>query len=319
MSVEIRSVENKAELEKVFDLLHKTNPNVPRKFFSDRVLNEPNFDLWQTRIAVQNDKIIATIQIFEKKMWLKGKQVPFGGLGNLAVSPSSINNFNSDELIQDTLDLLDEFGYPLSVVFTNNNDFYAKFGFVVMPSYEYSFEKFAAYDATGVRPFDRYKDLERVMEIYYEFNHIRNGSVCRTPDDWEAQTKYNADDPKAFWVFERDGELNGYVRGKLHEGILEILEFGAHKSYAAYFRKILTVIFEELNFYTAKISLRREEPFFNASYIPARHKQDMRMMWAVLNEAKLADSLNIQEPGGAKNFIKQLRDFQTTFWHTDMF
>lgn len=122
------------------------------------------------------------------------------------------------------------------------------------------------YDTTGVRPFDREKDLGRVMDIHKVFNSIRNGPVCRSSADCEAHTEYSADGPKAFWVFERDGELNGYIRGRVNHGILEILECGAHKSYAAYFRRILTVVFEEMNFYTAKISLRREEPFFNASF-----------------------------------------------------
>jgi predicted acetyltransferase len=319
MSISIRSVENEAELEKVFDLLHQANPNTPRDYFSARVRSEPNFELWHTRVALENEKIVAAIQVFDKKMWLNGKAVQFGGLGHLALAPGHESKFIPAELIQDTLDLLKEFGFPLSVVFTNDNKLYSNFGFVVMPFLEYSFEKFAAYDTAGVRPFDREKDLERVMEIYNEFNRVRNGPICRTPADWEAQKKYNADDPKAFWVFEREGELNGYVRAKINSGVLEILEFGAYKSYAAYFRRILTVMFDKLDFYMAKISLQREEPFFNASYIPARHAQDTRMMWAVLNEDKLADILAIREPEGTNNFMKQLRDFQITFWRTDVF
>ena len=319
MSVTIRSIEDETELEKVFDLLHQVNPTIPREYYSARVRSEPNYNFWQTRIALENNKAIATVQIFDKKMWLDGREVHFGGLGHLAVSLDYKSNFNHDGLLKDTLDMLIEFGYPLSVVFSTDNNFYSNFGFEVMPLYEYSFEKFAAYDTTGVRPFDREKDLERVMDIHKVFNSAKNGPVCRTSADWEAQTKYSADDLKAFWVFERDGEVNGYIRGRVNSGILEILEFGAHKSYAAYFRRILTVVFEELNFYTAKIRLRREEPFFNASYIPARHAQDLRMMWAVLNEGKLAKILNIQDSDGVKNFIKNLRDFQTTFWHTDEF
>jgi predicted acetyltransferase len=319
MSVTIRSVENETELEKVFDLLHQANPSTPREYFSARVQSEPNFELWQTRIAADDDKVVATIQIFDKKMWLNGRAVRFGGLGHLAVSPDYKSAFELAELLQDTLDMLKEFGYVLSVVFTEDNDFYLKFGFAVMPSFEYAFEKFAAYDTTGIRPFDRAKDFERVMEIHEEFNSLRNGPVCRTQADWEAQTKYHADDPEAFCVLEREGDLSAYIRGKLNRGIFEILEFGAHKSYAAYFRRILTVIFEKLNFYSAKISLRRDEPFFNASYIPAKHKQDSRMMWAVLNQQKLAENLGFQAPDEVEKFMKDLRDFQTTFWRTDVF
>jgi hypothetical protein len=78
------------------------------------------------------------------------------------------------------------------------------------------------------------------------------------------------------------------------------------------------IVFNEHDFYTAKISLRREEPFFNASYVPARQKHDTRLMWSVLNESKLADMLGI-EPSGVQTFIKQLRDFQITFWFADAF
>ncbi|MFQ6112456.1 MAG: GNAT family N-acetyltransferase [bacterium] len=318
MTLNIRSVENETELEKVFDLLHEVNPDTPRDYFSSIVRGQPNFERWHTRIASEHDKVVATIQVFDKKMWLNRKEVRFGGLGHLAVSPGYESKVNPAEITEDTLDLLQEFGYPLSVVFTNDNEFYSNLGFVAMPLLEYSFDQLAAYDTTGVRPFDGEKDLECVMEIYNEFNSGRNGPVCRTLADWQAQSQYNADDPKAFWVFEQDGRVYGYVRGRIREGVLEILEFGASKSYAAYFRRILTAMFDELDFHTAKITLRRDEPFFNASYISAHYTQDTRMMWSVLNEEKLADILG-SEPDGVNNFMKQLRDFQTTFWRTDVF
>lgn len=320
MNTNIRSVENQAELERVFDLVDRASPEMSRDQISTRVLNQPNFEFWQTRIALDDrDEIVASVQVYDKNIWLNGREVKVAGLGNLSVAPEVQDKFDKAELIKDTMDLLREFNYPLSMVFSSEGEFYTQLGYFVMPAIEFSFEKFEAFDTHGVRRFEQEKDLERVMEIYRSFNSQRNGPVVRTKADWERQLESGVDDAEAFWVFERDGELNAYIRAKLDRGLLDILEFGGWKSYAAYFRRIMNIMFEELNFYTAKICLRREEPFFNAAYIPARQKQDTRMKWAVLDEKKLAEILEISELGGVDAFLKQLRDFQITFWYTDAF
>jgi predicted acetyltransferase len=315
MGVTIRSVANPAELEKVFELLETNHPDISKEKFAAQIQHESKYESWQTRVAEENGQIVAALQIFDRQMWLKGKPVPFAGLGNLAVHPEYRNHFNSAELIKDTLDLLSEFDYPLSVVLSRDNSFYERFGFVTMPLIEFSFEKFEVSDVVGVRPFDRAKDLERVMAMHTEFNKDRSGPVCRTAANWEAQLNRQNE---VFYVIEREGAVNGYLRGEIKNGVLEILEFCGVKSYAALFRRIMYIVFNEHDFYTAKISLRREEPFFNASYVPARQKHDTRLMWSVLNESKLADMLGI-EPSGVQTFIKQLRDFQITFWFADAF
>ena len=64
---------------------------------------------------------------------------------------------------------------------------------------------------------------------------------------------------------------------------------------------------------SVEISIRREEPFFNASYIPARP------MFAVLDEEKLANAIGMRDGKSASDFLKQLRDHQITFWRTDAF
>ncbi len=318
MSVTIRSVENPAELEKVFELLETNHPDISKERFAARMQHESRYEFWQTRVAEENGQFVAVLQVFDRKMWLKGKPVPFAGLGHFAVHPEHKSHFNSAELIKDTLNLLSEFDYPLSVVLSRDNSFYERFGFVPMPLIEFSFEKFEVSDVSGVRPFDRAKDFERVMEMHSEFNKDRNGPLCRVPADWEAQLNYRNDSSQVFYVIERDGAVNGYLRGAIKNRVLEILEFCGVKSYAALFRRIMYIVFNEQDFYTAKISLRREEPFFNASYVPARQKQDTRLMWSVLNEAKLADTLGI-ETSAVQSFIKQLRDFQITFWFADAF
>lgn len=320
MSIQVRSVKDESELEKVFDLLHQTNPYVPRAYFAQRIKHEPKYKLWQTRVAVnEKEELYGTIQIFDKKMWFAGKEVQVGGLGHLATLPDAEPS-TATQLIEDSLDMLREFGFPMSVV-TSGMDFklFQQFGFMVMPMIEYSFEQFEAFDTSGVRPFDRNKDLDRVIAIHQEFNRDRIGPIARTPEDWESQFNYPVVDPNAFWVFERDGELNGYVRGKIRQGVLEILEFGAWKSYAAYFRRIMRVMFEELDFYTARISLRRDEPFFNACYIPARQKQDTRIMWCVLDPEKMMKITGTESPPHLESELRQLRNFQITFWLADAF
>ncbi|MFQ5708695.1 MAG: GNAT family N-acetyltransferase [bacterium] len=319
MSISFRSVGNESELEQVMGLMQQANPDSDPQRMAARITKAPNYDLWQTRVAAENGKIIAALQIFDRQMWLNGEKIKLAGLGNLSVHPEFKNRFNATELIKDTLGLLKEFEYPLSVVLTRDNTHYEKFGYFVMPALEYSFDKISGYDTTGVRPFDRAKDLAEVAKIYEAFNSQRNGPFCRSDQDWENQLQWGNDDASAFWVLENEGQLNAYVRGRVKQGVVEVLEFGGWKSYASFFRRLLVVMFEELDFHTAKISLRREEPFFNAAYIPARQAQDTRMMWAVLDERKLQENLDMNSAEEVQHYLKQLRDFQITFWYTDAF
>ncbi|RMF64771.1 MAG: GNAT family N-acetyltransferase [Calditrichaeota bacterium] len=318
MSIDIRSVEGESELAAAVQLMSETHPELARRVGLGQA-GCADTDLWHTRVAMDGTKLVAAGQILDKMMWLNGQQVPFAGLSCLSVHPDYRGKFKLSELVRDTVDILKEFGYALSVVFTDDNGLYEPHGFVPMPAIEFAFERFAAYDTSGVRPFDAGKDLERVMKLHTAFNQGRHGPVVRSRLDWERQVELMQPDRETFWVLERDGHLNAYLRGRLVDGTLVISEFGGDKSYAAYFRRILTVVFDELDFYTARISLRREEPFFNAAYIPARQRQDTRMMWAVLNPDRIAQFLGFPGPQEVMKFIQQLRDFQTTFWLEDTF
>lgn len=317
MGVNFRSAQNRDEVEQVFDFILEDNPQLSRHTLSNKVIDHPTFELWQTRIAEKNGEIVGTIQIFHKKIWLHGVQLPIAGLGHFRIDSNA--DFEAAALFEHTLNLLKEFGHSLVIVFSEDTRLFENLGLFPMPLIEYKFEKFAAYDTKGVRPFDEGKDLPRVMEIYHTFNSDRDGPICRTENDWRAQVEFYTGDSYPFWVIEQEGSVVGYLRGYMKSGHLEITEFGGLKSYASYFRKMMTVMFSELDFYTVKLNIRREEPFFNAAYIPARQKTDARMMWKILDEEKLASQLNFKNTDELSEFIKRLRDFQITFWRSDAF
>jgi predicted acetyltransferase len=237
--VEIRGCRTRAELELVVDLLDRAFAKTEREYFERHVLRDPTLQPEDTRILLRNGKILSSVQIFPRGLWIDGRQVRFGGIGNVGTDPDVRKGGFASMVMWDALARLRDRHIQMAILTTTINAYYERFGFRTVERELFTLTDISGSLAPGVRVFRREQDLALVRKIYEDYNRTSVGPVVRDDLYWNGQFDFCGEDSDKFLVLEDRGQIDAYIRAAVQKGELHILEFGARANIPSAFESLL--------------------------------------------------------------------------------
>ena len=190
--------------------------------------NDPWFQWEQFRVVQVDGNIAGMLKIYRRELTWGGSTALMGGIGDVVTHPDHRRRGYAAAMLEDAVRYLAHSGYELSILFSELNSFYGRFGWSTVPE-----PRFAA-DRGGLRPpgqpgyclrrFDAETDLEPVAALYAADNIHRHGALLRSIAYWETHLTWSREERKAFSVAVRDGQIVGYLRGQRNRETFRIQE-----------------------------------------------------------------------------------------------
>lgn len=201
-----------------------------RQYFSNHWNNDPWRDPEGIRIAVDDGKIVSTVRVFIRKMFLHGEPITVGGIGEVSTRQEYRRRGLATQLLKDSIRFMEARDIVTSSLHGSQR-IYSIEGWEKVPRY-YARQPFTAQKqvAWNIRPvnFDDETEVKRIATLYDGYARKFNGPFVR--DDITYWTKWvKAESPNA-WVAERDGNIEGYVSVVRREDQLNVEEFIASET-----------------------------------------------------------------------------------------
>ena len=215
---------NAEELETWLD--HVTNVFTGgRRYFFNHWHNDPWRDPEGIRIAVDNGKIVSTVRVFVRKMFLHGEPVTVGGIGEVSTRSEYRRRGLATQLLKDAIGFMESRNIVTSSLHGSQR-IYSVEGWEQVPRYyakqPMTAQKQVAWDVRPVN-FDDHAEVERIAALYDGYARKFNGTFVR--DDMAYWTGWVRTESPNAWVAERDGEIEGYVSVVRREERLNVEEF----------------------------------------------------------------------------------------------
>lgn len=299
---------SRGELDEVVSLCDAAFPKTSREYFARHVLKDRTLVPDDTRVLVKDGKIISSVQVFPRTMYCRGEEIGFGGIGNVATLPSERGKGYAGKVLRDALEYIRKKKLPVSLLTTTINPYYAKFGFQTIQRHVVQMELNGAGEHAGVRPFERARDLRKIIDSYDRFSTQFVGSLVRSEAYWDSQLDFCDEDKGLFFVHETEGELRGFIRAKKEADHVQVMEYG----FAGKRQDVLRGLFEHVARSAGEPRVKLFASDLERPYLSFGNggspRADTDMMVSIIDPGlnqKVQDTLR--------------RDFQLTFWLTDFF
>jgi hypothetical protein len=182
--------------------------------------------------------------------------------------------------MEDALQRIQERGYLLSLLTTDINRYYEKFGYRTVAREVLTFAEIPP--AADARTFDRARDLKDVMGIYDQYNAESIGPEARDEAYWLTQFDFLGAD--TFLVHEEAGRLIGYMRAGYEKKDLHVREFAAVRDEPRVFATLLGALSSRFPGVPVKFFASEREQARLEIQIPFTAHDDTDLMIAVLDE-----------------------------------
>lgn len=221
--MEFRSLQSE-EIDAWFDHVASVF-TIGRQYFMNHWYNDPWQDLEGIRVAVDDGKIVSTVRVFVRQMYLHGELVPAGGIGEVSTLPQYRRRGLATRLLQDAIRFMEARGIVISAL-QGSQRIYSVEGWERIPRYFARVMMAAkAGGAFHIRPadFDSAKEREQLARLYDAYSRRFNGVFVRDhPDYWRDWVR--TESPNT-WVAEQDGVIEGYISISNGDGRLQVREF----------------------------------------------------------------------------------------------
>jgi GNAT superfamily N-acetyltransferase len=217
------------ERDQVLDLLALWYGD--RDFFTRYNHYDPGFRDELCLVACEGGRIVATAQIFERMVNLRGARVRLGGVGSVYALESHRGHGLGAALMRLAVTTMERVGFEVSLLFAERLDFYARFGWrPVTRQFSALADTPAMSVATGFRfaRFDQERDLEQVAALHRAYSGGFDATAVRDLAAWRGNLRY-AGNPGEYFVVCRRGAADGiiaYARAMLFHGFPMVMEYG---------------------------------------------------------------------------------------------
>ena len=280
------------DIEPILDLL--TEYGLPRSYFEPFFLNDTSYRPEQSWVVEQNGRLLSHLRIYDRWIRVGRAKLHIAGVGNVITALDARGRGYSGQIIQAMLPALQQEGYSYSLLWTHLPNLYGRYGWVpieqelvraVLPP--------SVLNAVRIAPFED-DDLPAIMGIYETANAERTGTTIRTLEYWLEQPTWLHETRDNFLVAHDNAKdvVVGYVRGRITQNAVEILELGMEGDRFDIGRTLL-----------AAISMHREEqlqgqfpPSLRGVFLHGEFgiiPEEAGLMGRVIN---LAELLQVMEP-----------------------
>jgi predicted N-acetyltransferase YhbS len=232
--MEIRAA-RRSERDEVLDLLRLWYDD--REFFALYNQNDPRFRDELCLIARDGGELVSTVQIFDRRINLRGQPVPMGGIGSVFTREDYRHKRVASALMRLGVETIKREGFELSLLFAERLTFYNQFGwreverkFTALPQAA-AIRTSTAYEIAAFEP---ERDLAQVASIHKAYSGRINVTAVRDEGDWRASLIYAGnremhpgEESKEYFVLARDaGRVAAYARVTNLGGIAMVMEYG---------------------------------------------------------------------------------------------
>ena len=304
--LEIRGMREE-ERETVHQMLDRAFPHMSKSFFDKQADNDPVLRPEDTRILLEDGRILSSVRVYFRSIYCEGETVTVGGIGDVGTDPAARGQGYATRLLNDAIEYMRKKNAVLSLLFTRINLFYRRVGYFTIPTIDLDIPIPSSTKKITYRKADMNRDFSRLAQLYHAFNHRRIGPICRTESYWKSQPHFPRLDPNLFWVMEENGQIIGYVRGSVRDDTLKIQEFSYEKRNEKTVRDLIVTIAHSLGKENVLISyLSEKEADIFSCWFPHRSENTALMVRLIQ-----LDKLSI--------FQKLLKPHRILFWEADRF
>ncbi len=212
------------EVEKVVQLLDLAFEKTPAEYFR-RKLVEPDT---RTVAIFDGDVPVSTLTLYDRQVWYGGSRLRMLGIGDVGTHPDYRGRGLASKLMKFAVDFMKEQGYQLSILFTDINSYYERFGYVTVEKLftlvpidrraESGFIRFE--DAEAVRPY-----LSDMLRLYNEMASKCDYSIFRDEELFLKELRWFFADGGKGLAVGVDGKLTAYGFFRVREGDAVFFDF----------------------------------------------------------------------------------------------
>lgn len=173
------------ELDAWYAHCHSVFRNDPPGYFSRHYTGDPDADAELIFVAVDGDRIVSTVRVFQRRIWLHGRAVPMGGIGEVSTAPDYRRRGIAADLLQMAIAAMEARGMPVSILFGDQRIYEAagwRFCPVRFTEAEITELPTLSKEA-AIRAFSA-DDLPTLMGIYDLYAGRMDGAVLRSEAYW---------------------------------------------------------------------------------------------------------------------------------------
>jgi GNAT superfamily N-acetyltransferase len=205
-----------------------------RDFFARPAGADPSYADANVWVAAEGSRLLASVQIFPRRLALDGREVPTGGIGSVFTRPERRGAGLASRLLERAVADMRSRGMELSLLFAARIPFYERLGWRSWPMRRELLRRAGEAGAEpprapGFTPaaFDPDRDQDDVRALHAQAAARRSGLACRDTAEWRASLAL-AGNPAEEFRLARDagGALAAYLRAIRLNDTLVIAEFG---------------------------------------------------------------------------------------------
>jgi predicted N-acetyltransferase YhbS len=154
-------------------------------YFRDHFEMDPQSDPSLIFVAMDGDAIAATVRVFPRQMWLAGRAIAIGGIGEVSTKPAYRRQGLAQALLTLSIEAMEARDMPVSMLFGNQKIYLAS-GWHFCPQHHALLDAGALPplpEGAVVRPFCA-EDLPAVMGLYDLYVGRMHGALLRSADYW---------------------------------------------------------------------------------------------------------------------------------------
>jgi len=207
-----------------------------RDFFRRFLEHDPSYDDANVLVAEDAGRLVACVQIFPRRLLLRGRAIPAGGIGSVFTRPEARGSGVASALLAASADAMRARGMLLSLLFAERIGFYTRAGWTSWPSTralirpaEGAAPPVSPPDVV-IRPLDPARDLAAVERLHA--SRLREGCALRDAAAWTASLRLAGNPHEELLVARapagaaRDGApLVAYLRATRMSGVLVLTEW----------------------------------------------------------------------------------------------
>jgi len=184
--------------------------NTGTEYFRRHFVADPHKD-YNSVFVIKNEdgKIISTVRVFHRQVYLGGNIYKMGGIGEVSTNTNYRRLGLSYKLLAAASDYMKKNDFDLSMLGTGYFSHYAKHGFIQINRYS---KIVVGYDDPGVPPSDirplNSENFHDMAMLYNKYCVNLNCCIVRTKEYWQSWCKGEIANPYGLF---RDNKLVGYI------------------------------------------------------------------------------------------------------------
>ncbi len=233
--MELRAA-RRSERDEVLDLLALWYDD--RAFFALYNQNDSTFRDDLCLVALDNGRIVSTVQIFDRQLNFGGEPVPLGGIGSVFTREDYRHRRVASELMRLAVATMERERFELSLLFAERLTFYSQFGWREIGrkfSMLAQASQIAAPRDIEIDTFDAARDLDAIAAIHRGYSGRFNVTAVRDIEAWRSNLVFAGNQPlhpgkgaEEYFAMARQGNAApvAYARITRFHGVAMVMEYG---------------------------------------------------------------------------------------------